>query len=170
MLFVNPYTWSPNEAITSQKLNYLGQYLTTYLNGANIAPSQLSSPYANTMLHYTFDIPADPAAFLAANSINYYAFTFPAANWNLVIEKVAVEVFFMTGGYVEVDILNSGGTSVLVGAAPKAVVAGTESSNTNSITLASGNKYRLKVKAEGTGVENYQGVSVVIYGKMLLRS
>lgn len=171
MLFVNPYTWSPNEAITSQKLNYLGQYLTTYLNGANIATSQLTSPYANVMLPYTLDLPTT-GAFLAANFLTYYPFTLPASNWNFVLEKLAITVYNIVGvgASITADLTTAAGVSVLVGAAPSAVTSLTEYANTNSITLASGGQYMVKVSAVGTGIESYTGVHVVIYGKMLLRS
>ena len=175
MLFVNPYTWSPNEAITSQKLNYLGQYLTTYLNGANIAPSQLSSPYANTVLPFT--IPRYPAAsgtFLAATEDVYYPLTLPASNWNFVVEKVALTCFAVagTGANATFDIQTPAGVSVLVGPAPNVTVSNTEVANTNAITLSSSTKYLMKLSFFGDAAANqaYAGVCAVVYGKMLLRS
>lgn len=171
MLFVNPYTWSPNEAITSQKLNYLGQYLTTFLNGANISPSQLSASYSNHLLTFGMDIPPG-GGFLAAAFLTYYPFTLPAANWNFVVEKVAVTCFNIVGAGASVtaDITNAAGVSVLVGAAPAATVSLVEAANTNTVTLASGNQYLVKLTAVGTGVQAYTGVTVAIFGKMLLRS
>ena len=172
-VFVNPYTWSPNELVTATKLNYLGAYLTTYLNGNNISPSQLSTPYSNQMLQYNLDVPAG-GGFLAAPFLNYFIFLLPAANWNFTLEKFAITAWNIVGAgaAITADIGTIAGgvfASVLSGAAPVAVASLTEASNTNPITLTSGTQYAVKVSAVGTGVQAYSGVCISVFGKMFLR-
>lgn len=174
-VFVNPYTWSPNELVTATKLNYLGAYLTTYLNGSNISPSQLSAPYSNQMMMHTqHRMPPTTLTFLSAVEAVSFPLSFPATDWNFVVSKVAITCLLMAGTTpsVKFDIRDSAFASVLVGPAPVAVASNVEVANNNSFTMTSGSKYYMYLEYFGSAANDqaYGGVCAVVYGKMYLRS